>query len=503
MMKKLLFIAVSWLLALSAQAANVLVTLPEGVEAEEYTLAITHKIYQGNDQSANNEKKFTAYVAVNGSDVYVSGLSYYFPSAYVKGTLADGKVTFASGQYVGTDQYGNEFITSYVIKEGKAEIQPFVFIYDAATRSLTFDGNCYISETTQSNGGNLYTDILSAVYTPGGVPPLQPVIVPEGLQTQSYLLNGTRLMNEKDNNGVTNLIDEPCQRPVVLGIDGDDLYIQGLVEEVPYGWVKATKDVSGNYVVPSGQYVGTWEYMNLVYDYFITSVNRNNVMEDLVLTYDATTGCFSAGQTIALTSSATKVESYYWIIGTTLEPIVEREATPAMPDFTFKAEKSPYGSTMWYYAQFFVPMIDTEGHPMVADKLSFVFYAKKNGVTTPVTFPKSKYYMLEADLTEIPFGFTDRLDIGLHDIYFEKLGDEELKQWEGLGLQSIYRGNGVEHRSEIFWGDLSEMQTVLGISDIQAAPAVKNAAVYSLSGQRLQSPRKGLNIIGGKKIFVK
>ncbi|MBQ5543147.1 MAG: hypothetical protein IIU06_08815, partial [Erysipelotrichales bacterium] len=56
---------------------------------------------------------------------------------------------------------------------------------------------------------------------------------------------------------------------------------------------------------------------------FITSVNRNNVMEDLVLTYDAATGCFSAGQTIALTSSATKVESYYWIIGTTLEPIVE------------------------------------------------------------------------------------------------------------------------------------------------------------------------------------
>lgn len=503
MMKKLLLITVSWLLALTVQAADALVTLPEGVVAEEYTLAITHRIYQNENQSTENEKKFTAHVAIDGSDVYLSGLSYYFPSAYVKGTLADGKVTFESGQFVGADQFGSEYITSYVVEDGKGVITPFVFSYDATSRSLSFDANCYISETSQKNSGGFYTDILSAVYTPGGVPPLQPVVVPQNLETQSYLLNGTRLMNESDESGNPFLVDEPCQRPVQLGFDGDDLYIQGLVEEVPDGWIKATKNNKGKYVVPASQYVGTWEYMNLVYDYFISSVNRNNAMEDLVFTYDQTTGTFSTSQTIALTSSATKVESYYWIIDVTIQPIVEREATPATPEFTFSAEKSPYGSTMWYYAQFFVPMTDTEGLPMVADKLSFVFYSKKNGEVAPVTFTKSRFYMLEEDLTEIPYGFTDRLDIGLHDIYFEKFGNAELKQWEGLGLQSIYRGNGVEHRSEIFWGDLTELKTALGISDIQAAPAVKDAAIYSLSGQRLQSPRKGLNIIGGKKVVIK
>jgi len=31
----------------------------------------------------------------------------------------------------------------------------------------------------------------------------------------------------------------------------------------------------------------------------------------------------------------------------------------------------------------------------------------------------------------------------------------------------------------------------------------KDAPVYTLSGQRLAAPRKGLNILGGKKIIVK
>jgi hypothetical protein len=503
MMKKLLFLTVSWLLALTAQAADTLVMLPEGVVAEEYTLSITHRIYQGENQTTENEKQFTAYVAISGSDIYVSGLSYYFPTAYVKGVLADGKATFESGQFLGSDQFGSEYLTSYVVEEGKGVITPFVFNYDAESGALSFDGNCYISETTLSNGGGFYTDIISATYTPGGMPPLVPVDVPENLETQSYLLTATHMMNEKDDNGDLQLVEEPCERPLVLGFNGDDLYIQGLAEEVPQGWIKATKNAQGKYVVPAGQYIGSWEYFNLVFDYFICSVNRNNAMTDLVFTYNEADGSFTTSQTIAMTSSATKAECYYWLTGAKLQRIIEREATPAKPQFTFSAEKSPYGSTMWYYATFFVPMTDTEGLPMVADKLSFMFYTKKNGEVAPLTFPKSKYYRLEEDLTEIPFGFTDRLDIGLHDIYFEKFGDAELKTWEGLGLQSIYRGNGVEHRSEIFWGDLTKMWQTLGINHVNAAPAGKTAAVYNISGQRLQAPRKGLNIIGGKKVLVK
>ena len=40
-----------------------------------------------------------------------------------------------------------------------------------------------------------------------------------------------------------------------------------------------------------------------------------------------------------------------------------------------------------------------------------------------------------------------------------------------------------------------------GIAAVDAE--AKKAAVYSLSGQRLAAPKKGINIVGGKKVVVK
>ena len=503
-MKKHLLFMVMMLLGFTAQAAETPVALPEGVEAQEYTLAITHRVYQADNQYTESSKEVTAYVAFDGNDVYVSGLSYYFPAAYVKGTYSDvdERVTFESGQYLGSDQYGNEYLTSYVIEDGKGVITPFVFLYDPNTKSLTFDGFCHISETTERNGGGFYADVVMATYTPGGVPPLVPVEVPADLTTEDYLFIGTMMINEQDADGALNLVEEPYERPVKIGFYGDDVYMQGLIENVPEGWARATKNSSGKYVIPSGQYLGSVQAFNLVFDYFISGVGRNNQFMDITFTYNDATKSFSCSQTIAATNSDKKPESYFWIKNVQLKKITEREATPATPQFTFTREPAPYGSTTWYYATIFVPMTDTEGEPMLGDKLSFTFYNKKNGTTAPVTFHKDKYYMLQQDMTEIPFGFTDGLEIGLHDIFFEKMGEDELKSWEALGLQSIYRGNGVEHRSDIFWFDMAAFWQSLGITVSQSDKTDSNA-IYNLSGQRLQSPRKGLNIIGGRKVLVK
>ena len=148
-MKNHLLFMVMMLLGFTAQAAETPVALPEGVEAQEYTLAITHRVYQADNQYTESSKEVTAYVAFDGNDVYVSGLSYYFPAAYVKGTYSDvdERVTFESGQYLGSDQYGNEYLTSYVIEDGKGVITPFVFLYDPNTKSLTFSLPSKISES--------------------------------------------------------------------------------------------------------------------------------------------------------------------------------------------------------------------------------------------------------------------------------------------------------------------------------------------------------------------
>ena len=52
----------------------------------------------------------TIKVAIDGSDIYIQGLAYYFRDGWIKGTLNGTTATFASGQLAGEDDYGPEYI---------------------------------------------------------------------------------------------------------------------------------------------------------------------------------------------------------------------------------------------------------------------------------------------------------------------------------------------------------------------------------------------------------
>ncbi len=499
-MKKLtLFTALMTMVMTNVFAQETSVMPPAGVEPEEYTLEISHRLYQAEGQNVIKDKKVTALVAIDGTDIYISGLAYYFPQAYVKGTLADGKATFESGQYLGSDSYGPEYLTSFIVENDKGVITPFIFNYDATTRSLTFSNNCNISETTEKNAGNFYADVVSAVYTPGGVPPLEPVVVPQDLQTETYLFSATKSSQDADYGTIT----EPYEVPVLVGFYGDDLYIQGIIENIVPSWAKATKNAAGKYIIPKGQYTGSWTNFGVTYDYFLSAISRTGSLADISLTYDATNNTLSTTQTIAATGTAEEGDAYYTLNNAKIIKIVEREATPSTPEMALYKEKSPYGSTDWYYAEIFIPMTDTEGKAMLSDKLSYVFYADKGeGDPITITFPKSKYYMLTQDMTELPYNFTDGLDISRHTVYFERFGASELNTWKRLGIQSIYRGNNVEHRSEILWIDTATPWAT-GIQTIRTDNANRSGKIYNLNGQEMQSPKRGLNIINGKKYVVK
>jgi hypothetical protein len=492
----------------SRRAADDLVTLPSGVEPEEYTLNIVYSISQPTGLK-ETPKVFTAKVAFVDNDVYVSGLAYYFPDAYVKGTLADGKVTFPTIQFVGEDMWGKEYLISYTTSSsGALEAKEFTMTYDAATRSLTLDDATTVSEASLADNStvNIYTYVNSAVYTLGGVVMPDPVAVPENLSTEKYLYIATNTFSAYNDNLEVVQIIEPRQSPVVVGFDGDDLYIQGIVENLPEAWTKATKNANGQYVIPKGQYIGQLQSYTQTYDYYLASVTRNGDLGDIVLTVNAD-GSITNSQTIAVNGNAISQDAYCWLTNNRFKKIVEKEAIPSKPDFTFDAERSPYAGTMWYYATYFIPLLDTDGEPMLGEKVSYVFYCKKGTTAeaTPVTFKAGSnyYYMLDKDLTEIAYGFTKIPDFGLHEIYFEKIGESELKTWTALGLQSIYRGNDVEHRSEIFWYDMAAFWQTQGIRNIEADKARGDGAVYNLAGQRVDKPGKGLYIVNGRKVIMK
>ncbi len=127
-------------------ASGMPVSLPEGLEVTNWVM---------NDGYMNN----FVQVAIDGDDFYVNGVDRSLPDAWVKGKIADGKVTFPSGQYLGADMEifyysyfcGAEFFDE-VDKDGNtyracSYADSSVFDYDAEKGLLTLERGYIINST--------------------------------------------------------------------------------------------------------------------------------------------------------------------------------------------------------------------------------------------------------------------------------------------------------------------------------------------------------------------
>ena len=72
----------------------------------------------------------------------------------------------------------------------------------------------------------------------------------------------------------------------------------------------------------------------------------------------------------------------------------------------------------------------------------------------------------------------------------------------------LIRHDGTEEYSDLspFWGceitDVTKLAST-AINPAISSPRQANAAIFNLAGQRLSSPQRGINIIGGRKVVVK
>ena len=152
----------------------------------------------------------------------------------------------------------------------------------------------------------------------------------------------------------------------------------------------------------------------------------------------------------------------------------EVAATPADPAFTdFKFADVTYPSV-----EFEIPLIGTADEDLNPEKLSYIFFIQKGNEQSPLVFTTDLYQELEDDLTEIPYNFSDDWDIYNGLIYLNQ-SEEEVRTWEKLGLQSIYRGGDEEHKSNIVWFDVKAYWEAIeeGIEHIVLTEQAQKVAV--------------------------
>ena len=122
------------------------VSIPDGIAVENWVM---------NDEYVN----VFVQVAIDGDDFYVCGMDRSLPDAWVKGRIADGKVTFPSGQYLGVDMnifYYSYFCGADFFDETNEDGETYracsladsaVYIYDADAGLLTAERGYVVNST--------------------------------------------------------------------------------------------------------------------------------------------------------------------------------------------------------------------------------------------------------------------------------------------------------------------------------------------------------------------
>ena len=285
-----------------------LVTVPEGVTIEsDWIIKGTFKA-----MGSSADEEFAAQVAFDGDDVYIQGLAYFYEDAWLKGQLiisASGtKAVFPSGQYVGTDGFGDEFMCG---TNDYVDFADIVFSYDEENQTFTLDNHLI-----ENKNANDYIDYWGSwdpleVYK-GDLGEVHVVIPPAGLVAKSYAYNAQELHY----NASTGISFTDYSADLNVGFDGDDVYIQGLCNYLPEAWVKGSKN-GDKYEFEIGQYFGS--YFG-VYDMYLLGVTADNTKAcNVVMSYDASSNEFVQETSLLINGKPDEPSYYNWYyVGSTI-----------------------------------------------------------------------------------------------------------------------------------------------------------------------------------------
>lgn len=432
-------------------------TFDPGVEPQPGELATGTYYTVGGKFMINTESGFqditskmeSVEVTVEGSTVKIAGLAYWFKDGAIEGTLDGNTITFASGQLVGSDDYGNEYLVGS--NDGQT-VTDIVFAYNPETQTLT-STTALIVESGKADAVAAYCYWENAAFS--AIAPEMPevVVLPEGAEVVAYNM----AYKDKDN--------AEKSKPVNVAVVGNEVYFQGMSQYIPEAWVKGTLD--GNTVTfPAMQYMG--DYGNYGASYFFYGA------APVVFTYDAEAETYTAtGEVYGVLGDQYYDGRYFDPV---LSKVIEMAGTPATPSID-GIEDSQFGDIV----DFTIPTVDTDGNPMVASKLSYQFFVDDEN--TPLTFTPEYFTKLTEEMTVIPYGFTDNYDIYEDYLYLNMPHDT----WIRLGIQTIYTGGDEENKSEIFWFDMPVKEEPV------VAPEGLVTEAYSFNATALEYDSEGAN----------
>ena len=298
----------------SGEDEDKLVELPAGVTPEKWYGGGIYMYYgTGGWTPAEIDETFNYQVAFDGNDVYIAGLDVNHEDAWVKGTLENGIIT-CEPTFTGVEEYNGEEMKYYIIATESVSpygVKPVQFTYDAEAGIIkVVDGIDITLAPDHGESGSLYAYYDGITITRDAPAADEVVVLPAGVETVDYTFSGNDLT--LDNYG-TVTAENPFSTTVKVGIDGNDIYVQGINKDyIPEAWVKGVRD--GNTVTfAMGQFMGEFMYMGTYgpyKNYLVgTQLGVFNV-QDVVMTVDDENGTMTAADAVVINGNKSSI-SYF------------------------------------------------------------------------------------------------------------------------------------------------------------------------------------------------
>ena len=285
---------------------------------------------------------------------------------------------------------------------------------------------------------------------------------------------------------------------VNVGFKDNDVYVQGISENnIPGAWWKGTVGDDGTLVFPL-QFAQVYSTYLLYFcgadfegETTENGTNWNYLWTDGSATFDfdSEAGTFFSKQAVFVNNADDHIERGETFRAPRFRPYTEKAGTPSDP-------------SVYAYIDYFdlagfsifmpvVPLLDTEGNFMDPSKVFWQIFVDDD---EPFTLYPDEYRYLSEEMDEIPYLFTPEQEVKFSRSYiYEKAYGIYIFQtgFRRIGVQSIYRGGGEEHRSNIvyyyFGGD--------AINNIAAEKTAGDIPQhYDLSGRRVSDNHRGLTI---------
>ena len=244
------------------------------------------------------------------------------------------------------------------------------------------------------------------------------VTPPSDLQTEEWLLTGQRY----DPNEYT--VD--ATQTLNIGIQGQDVYVQGLNLYLPEAWVKGTIE-DGKVTFAANQYYGDLaDDDETTYNTYFAGCDISwfegvSTLQpvDVTFTMNEAGDRWTTGTVLVVNTLTDGIAGFDFLKDVVLAKPYDVAATPKAPAIAYYM---PYDNEEGYGGlSLNFPPVDVDGNPLLTSKLSYIIYKDVERLASPIVIPAlqedGETYV---DMTEIPYNFTDGWNIEPHGyaVYF-------------------------------------------------------------------------------------